>query len=902
MNQKVSEGIKKNEIDLDNTNSWTTILQTNEKDVTETKLSIWTPRNLYELEKVNKGAFHEVLEGLTPIIQVGVSKLLQYLNHEEQNKLHEEKIKQIRELNEATQGNSHIQIHNFVGTTNKRPLEVETGPIWKKIRSEDYDKTLEEMETQLIALFFKDFVLPGTEEFLATKEQVNHLLGPFADDSKSIPLRSNSIEPLFSSFFYDSKFEFTTSQGHSPSRFDMDIAVSGSGKTYRLYNIACFSGMYLMFVNAAPNIGNTGSELQGSVDYSFQSYYEHVEKAIDQGERQVDQDGKLLSKEKLKEEQRKNYTESVESLSHLFILTRIIYLGILLKLFPKMTPREFLFLQLNGYTKKIQEIFKWLYQTSYMDKSTLIDLIDHYFTSFLHERTKNKIGIAIDEASGLIKSFPGKFLSPNKNLRGLVAPFEDALSSLLPHVNYMTHSGTSFTIRQGQEILSSIGKKAVDLYNRFPYFQSIEEVVQFLAVFLNLKGCEPILEDKSLMHKLVGRKRIAALVIKVLSKKIIESKFNFITLDEEAIEFKCNILEDSIDEAYDLMKRGIISRTNHNLNFNFINETKSVEEKLEETKRFVSAMTTLVSLSVMSCEPLLELNYNEQDIMDLGITNIEMTKRKVYRLQEVLAYDVGFHYATEGKEQEIVKELVRTLHFDPKGQEKGYHFERLIYLQLKKITKGNPPLSNLSFLQEPIPDWMKNIEFKIDKFGTYRQLNMRSDFQVIQEMISGKIKNVLLKPSDDMGPDGLWVSVQDGKVYIVSIGMKFYTSYNSEAQTKNQLQSNLGHVYTDEFGKIRPKFKKIHQEFHGMLRDLYQKEVKETRQTKKIPIPLQQQEEKKPPFTLGGILRIHVQTPTIKGEPIPHHEVESICNLDLNALSKLIHDSRLFEFIQSICK
>jgi hypothetical protein len=296
MNQKVIEDIKKNEIDLDNTNSWTIILQTNEKDVTETKLSIWTPINLYELEKVNKGAFHEVLEGLTPIIQVGVSKLLQYLNHEEQNKLHEEKMKQIRELNEANQGNSHIQIHNFVGA-NKRPLEVETGPIVKKIRSEDYNKTLEEMETQLIARFFKDFVLPGTGEFLATKEQVNHLLGPFADESKQIPLRSNSIEPLFSSFFYDSKFEFTTSQGHSPSRFDMDIAVSGSGKTYRLYNIACFSGMYLMFVNAAPNIGNTGPELQGSVDYSFQSYYEQVEQRIKQGG---------------------DYTDDVRTLSHLF--------------------------------------------------------------------------------------------------------------------------------------------------------------------------------------------------------------------------------------------------------------------------------------------------------------------------------------------------------------------------------------------------------------------------------------------------------------------------------------------------------------------------------------------------------------------------------------------------------
>jgi hypothetical protein len=76
-------------------------------------------------------------------------------------------------------------------------------------------------------------------------------------------------------------------------------------------------------------------------------------------------------------------------------------------------------------------------------------------------------------------------------------------------------------------------------------------------------------------------------------------------------------------------------------------------------------------------------------------------------------------------------------------------------LQLKKITKENPSLLELPFLQEPIPEWMKTIEFKIDKFGTYQQLNMKSDLDVVRAMISGKLKNVLLKPSDNMGPDGL---------------------------------------------------------------------------------------------------------------------------------------------------
>jgi hypothetical protein len=542
-----------------------------------------------------------------------------------------------------------------------------------------------------------------------------------------------------------------------------------------------------------------------------------------------------------------------------------------------------------------------------MDKSTLIDLIDHYFTSFLHERTKNKIGIAIDEASGLIKSFPGKFLSPNNNPRGLVAPFEDALSSLLPHVNYMTHSGTSFTIRQGQEILSSIGKKAVDLYNRFPYFQSIEEVIKFLEVFLNLKGCEPILRDKELMNKLVGRKRIAALMIKTLSKEITQSSLDFtsLTSDEERIEFKCKIFEESIHKTYKMMKDDIIYRINSNLNRTLTDETKKVEQILESTMRFTDAMKRLVSLSMMTCEPLIELNYLEQDIMDLGITNIEMTEKKAYRLQELLAYDVGLYYITNRKEQAIMESLTLTMHFDPKGQEKGYHFERLIYLELMNLTSIHSNLYDLPFLGDSCQDWMRNVEFQIEKFGTFRQLNKKSDLEVIREMVSGKLKNVLLKPSDDMGPDGLWISVQNGKLYFVVIAIKLYTSYSPEAQTKNQQQSNLGHVYMNKHHVVPPKHQQKHENFHdlfgGALKGHFRTEKRETRQSKPLMVS-QEGKGVSSQLEVGGILRIHIQTPIIKREDILVHENESICNLDLNHLSTLITDSNLFEFLKSICK
>jgi hypothetical protein len=130
MNQKVSEAIKKDEIDLDDINSWASILQTTEKEVAKTKLARWSPKDLYILEKEDSNGFNSVWTTVPAELKVPARKLLQYL----QEKHDEEKVKAQRELNaelekelnltralegekikklsveeEKTQGNSHIQ-------------------------------------------------------------------------------------------------------------------------------------------------------------------------------------------------------------------------------------------------------------------------------------------------------------------------------------------------------------------------------------------------------------------------------------------------------------------------------------------------------------------------------------------------------------------------------------------------------------------------------------------------------------------------------------------------------------------------------------------------------------------------------------------------------------------------
>lgn len=692
------------------------------------------------------------------------------------------------------------------------------------------------------------------------------------------------IEPLYISFFKDLKFKLITSEDDQTCVLDLDIAVSGSGKTFRLYNIACFGNIFIIFINAY--IGDTimsSSEICDTLDQSFHAYYEKITKSFE-------------------------CIDEVETYSHLFILTRILYLGILLKINPEMKPKDFLLLQLNGSTTNIKNIFDYLCETHFYNKSIIKDLITIYFTKILKERCKNiKIGVAIDEASGLIQC-----------MRGLVAPFENALSSLLYLVNYITHSGTSFTIKDGKQILSSIGKEKTDFYNEFPFFKSIKEVEDYLNLFLNLKGCEKILKDKKIMKKLIGRKRIASLAIKELSRIIISNDEKIECTDEK----KCEILKESIESAYHIMKDQMIKRINSHLERNNKDETLSTEEKFKKTNTFTDALKKLVSLSIMSCESLIELNYIEEDIMDLGITNINIINEKLYQIHELLAYDVAFHYIPNYGEQEIINELTHCLNFNPKGQEKGYPFERFIFLQFKKLK--NRKISELSFIKNP-ETWMNNIDFEVNKFGTYQELGFQSDLEVISFMLKEN-QNIILKPENNMGPDGLWISKMNNNIYIIVFAIKFYTKYCSKAQTKNQIQSNLGHCYLNEHGNIikgqEENYSKFHDLFRGQLKNYYQKEEKNLRSKKRkiekeemrevmreeIDEKIEEINEKEEQIEETDkknkkirILRIHIQTPYPKSEHLQTQKFEYICNIGLNELSEMIDDSKLFNFIQSIC-
>jgi len=285
--------------------------------------------------------------------------------------------------------------------------------------------------------------------------------------------------------------------------------------------------------------------------------------------------------------------------------------------------------------------------------------------------------------------------------------------------------------------------------------------------------------------------------------------------------------------------------------------------------------------------------------MDLGITN---DQKKVYRLQELLAYDVGLHYATNGGGGNC-EGLVRYTALPIQSQEKGYHFERLIYWNWRRSPR-KIHLSGTSFLEgSDLPNWMKISSLKLTSWNV-----SAIEYEIGFEVIPGDSlwnQECGCEAIRWYGPDGLWMSVQDGSSTLSrwneNSTLPTFGGHKPRTNDKPTWTWCIWH----EFGKIRPKFKKIHQEFSwGCFMECGEiisiRRWKKQDKQKRTQSYCNSQKRTCPLLLVESFDSIFKHL--YQKESIPLDEVESICNVDLNDLSKLIRDSRLFEFIQSICK
>ena len=127
--------------------------------------------------------------------------------------------------------------------------------------------------------------------------------------------------------------------------------------------------------------------------------------------------------------------------------------------------------------------------------------------------SQKSLVFAIDEAnvaSSKIKSLNDKFENRNGHSRGLLTPMLEILD--LFDIS-MVIAGTAFSLKQGSNIQSDIGKgQDIEYLTDFKFMTS-ENVKTYISQYLNLSHCNIDIKDIENWKYLIGRPRLAARVV-----------------------------------------------------------------------------------------------------------------------------------------------------------------------------------------------------------------------------------------------------------------------------------------------------------------------------------------------------------------------------------------------------
>jgi hypothetical protein len=141
-------------------------------------------------------------------------------------------------------------------------------------------------------------------------------------------------------------------------------------------------------------------------------------------------------------------------------------------------------------------------------------LYNNIFNLFVTQQNKlvgqKSLIFAIDEANVASKKlFYGDFRSHNGNPRGLLTPIIEILNLLKVSIIV---AGTSFSLKQGSEIQSDIGKEDIsEIFTDFKPTES-ENVEAYIKRYLDLSDCD--IEKIENRKYLAGRPRLMARLVK----------------------------------------------------------------------------------------------------------------------------------------------------------------------------------------------------------------------------------------------------------------------------------------------------------------------------------------------------------------------------------------------------
>ncbi|PKB98129.1 hypothetical protein RhiirA5_465643 [Rhizophagus irregularis] len=607
-------------------------------------------------------------------------------------------------------------------------------------------------------------------------------------------------------------------------------AVSGAGKTRAIFDMSMNeNGIYVVYVKCRPS-SDINRDYEPTADHNFAQLVASIE-----------------------------------------FTARVLYLILLKKKFPGITPRDYLLSQLNGGQECIANIRNEL-RLFGCDFDDLISIISSALRHLKDKLPSQKSLIfAIDESNvASNKLFSGYFRNINNNPRGLLTPMIEILR--LFEISIVI-AGTAFTLKQGSNIQRDIGKGSKAKYIINFNTTASKGVKAYIMRYLELSDCK--IDDIEDSKYLVGRPRLMARLIKEI-----------INAEKVSQENKQMVLEYAVNKTVQSIKNDMMDHLEVIVN-------KAYEKEDWENAELRKILMTLfincwffdgyVSKS--------EIDDDSAKLVNCGIASLKSDKdEKFWQVKEPLAIDVvkivlrsQYNKPTEPLIEKLLYELRQSAYYS--NISKGFIWEYLVIGRLMDFN-GKTVSEFVNEIygddQPHMPDWAGEAIIDIESYGDLKMLSrldakLKDDVDVIESLLyESKFSKYMFKPGHLVRPDGIYIRKLDRVTYwTLLISAKMYTDKLSGTDVNDdQRSTNWNLLYHKKNGEANPKCYKKKER----LNDVCHKD-----------------------FTCKGSLRIHYIFPGVAKECTSNQSEPSIrggCYTENNDIIMYIDEELLEHYFK----
>ncbi|KAF9139415.1 hypothetical protein BGX30_007983 [Mortierella sp. GBA39] len=601
------------------------------------------------------------------------------------------------------------------------------------------------------------------------------------------------------------------------------VGRSGSGKTATVVDLA--RKHFVVFFVCSSSRSKTYTEF---VDRNFFTLAKDVE--------QMCQELPTPSSEN----QRIAYDSRLKTLAgdrvKLEFLARLLFLQFLFNNNAQLTPEQFFREQTSGGAVTIGELVKRLRVFESTTISDMLDLTQDNLAAQLNRQQKGLV-VAVDEAQiagNLI--LPRVFISPTAILtgeelfdgkgelkeiysRGFLTP----LCATLGSVRATLVLGTSLSLQEADHVCSAIGKDiSFHRIIRFPSFDD-QDVEHVLSNLIDTSDCTVPHEKR---RKLAGRARFSVAVVREL--------FN---LQHTSPHTKQARLEKAFDSAIDRVSLDLRNKVQDLLR----------RDTTGEVARLLGRMVLAFKLQGGK---MWFASTTHVDFMDKALCALRAHNDGVHWvMDELLVVEVVEEVLEQSNVDIRFSEHLRQLngiieHLGVKSSAKRNALEPLVRQSLRRF--NNWYLEDLPFLQGvELPTWCRGKKLQIDEINTAHGYGygVADSTEADLSFLMNRPSNKLPIQQSGTRQNAAWF-FSDNR-YAGSLAIKFYS--NDIPQTD--------HLKNVSSSDIRCSFLRADgartQPLLGKIRDTF------------VASGV--------PDKIVGILRIHLEFPRVKGEPLTTH-------------------------------